>query len=131
MPVDWWPMPFFGMFMMPVMMVFVIPMIAWPRLAQEPNGDLARILSYVPPATPMVMVLRLSSGSDIWIGEVLASPELKAQFEKVGVEAHASTPAERFALVWPITLKAWAFKTGVLDEPRLRRDVGRVVRGRR
>jgi tripartite-type tricarboxylate transporter receptor subunit TctC len=26
--------------------------------------------------------------------EVLASPELKAQFEKVGVEAHASTPAE-------------------------------------
>ena len=26
--------------------------------------------------------------------EVLGSPELKAQFEKVGVEAHASTPAE-------------------------------------
>ena len=26
--------------------------------------------------------------------EVLASPELKAQFEKIGVEAHASTPAE-------------------------------------
>ncbi len=26
--------------------------------------------------------------------EVLATPELKAQFEKVGVEAHASTPAE-------------------------------------
>jgi tripartite-type tricarboxylate transporter receptor subunit TctC len=26
--------------------------------------------------------------------EVLASPELKAQFQKVGVEAHASTPAE-------------------------------------
>jgi hypothetical protein len=41
------------------------------------------------------------------------------------------TPAERIALVWPITLQAWAFKTGVLNEPRLRRDVGRVVRGRR
>ena len=26
--------------------------------------------------------------------EVLGSPELKAQFAKVGVEAHASTPAE-------------------------------------
>ena len=28
------------------------------------------------------------------IHEVLATPELKAQFAKVGVEAHASTPAE-------------------------------------
>ncbi len=59
--------------MMPIMLVFVIPMVAWPRLAQEPNGELARVLSYVPPATPMVMVLRLSSGPEIWIGEVVAS----------------------------------------------------------
>jgi tripartite-type tricarboxylate transporter receptor subunit TctC len=29
--------------------------------------------------------------------EVLATPEVKAQFEKVGVEAHASTPAELMA----------------------------------
>jgi hypothetical protein len=40
-------------------------------------------------------------------------------------------PAERMALVWPITLQAWAFQTGTTDEPRLRRDVGRVVRGAR
>ncbi len=59
--------------MMPIMLVFVIPMVAWPRLAQEPNGELARVLSYVPPTTPMVMVLRLSSGPEIWIGEVVAS----------------------------------------------------------
>jgi ABC-type Na+ efflux pump permease subunit len=59
--------------MMPVMLVFIIPMIAWPRLAQEPNGELARVLSYVPPATPMVMVLRLSSGTAIWTGEVVLS----------------------------------------------------------
>jgi ABC-2 type transport system permease protein len=59
--------------MMPIMLVFVIPMVAWPRLAQEPNGALARVLSYVPPATPMVMVLRLSSGPEIWVGEVVAS----------------------------------------------------------
>ena len=59
--------------MMPIMLVFVIPMIAWPRLAQEPNGELARVLSYVPPTTPMVMVLRLSSGTDIWPGEVVLS----------------------------------------------------------
>jgi ABC-2 type transport system permease protein len=59
--------------LVPIMLVFIIPMVAWPRLTQEPNGELARVLSYVPPATPMVMVLRLSSGPEIWIGEVVAS----------------------------------------------------------
>lgn len=83
--------------MMPVMIVFIIPMIAWPRLAQEPNGELARVLSYVPPATPMVMVLRLSSGSDIWLGEVLASIAVLI----VGV----------LAAVW---LAAKVFRTGIL-----------------
>ncbi len=83
--------------MMPVVMVFTVPMIAWPRLAQEPNGELARILSYVPPATPMVMVLRLSSGSDIWLGEVLASIAVLI----VGV----------LAAVW---LAAKVFRTGIL-----------------
>ena len=39
------------------------------------------------------------------------------------------TPAQRVELVWPLTVQAWAFKTGVLDEPRLRRDSCRVVRG--
>lgn len=59
--------------MMPLMLVFIIPLIAWPRLAQEPNGELARVLSYVPPATPMVMVLRLSTGAGVWVGEVILS----------------------------------------------------------
>lgn len=37
------------------------------------------------------------------------------------------SPSERLAMVWPLTLRAWAFK-GLEDEPRLRRDVVRVVR---
>lgn len=41
------------------------------------------------------------------------------------------TAEERMALVWPITLQAWGFKEGLRDEPRLRRDVIRVVRGGR
>lgn len=39
------------------------------------------------------------------------------------------TPAERLSLVWPLTLQAWAFK-GLDHEPRLRRDVVRIVRRR-
>lgn len=41
------------------------------------------------------------------------------------------TASERVAMMWQITLQARMFTEGLVDEPRLRRDVGRVVRGRR
>ena len=39
--------------------------------------------------------------------------------------------AERLAMVWRLTLDAWAFKEGLTDEPRLRRDVVHVERPQR
>jgi len=97
--------------MMPVMLVFIIPMIAWPRLAQEPNGELARVLSYVPPATPMVMVLRLSSGTEIWTGEVvlsllvliagvLATVWAAAKVFRTGILLYGKRPGPREILRW-------------------------------
>lgn len=41
------------------------------------------------------------------------------------------SPAERIALVWEVTRNAWAFASRSLDEPRLRRDIARVIRSRR
>ncbi len=41
----------------------------------------------------------------------------------------ALEPAERIAMVWQLTMQAWAFK-GLDHEPRLRRDVVRIVRRR-
>jgi hypothetical protein len=38
------------------------------------------------------------------------------------------TPAQRVEIVWQLTRDAWTFKDGRWDEPRLRRDVGRVIR---
>jgi hypothetical protein len=40
------------------------------------------------------------------------------------------TPAQRMEMVWQLTLQTWAFKEGLAVEPRLRRDVVRVVRGK-
>jgi len=40
------------------------------------------------------------------------------------------SPAHRLAMVWPLTLQAWAFK-GLDHEPRLPRHVVRVIRGAR
>lgn len=47
-------------------------------------------------------------------------------------ETYLSTlsAAERMEMVWTLTLQAWAFHEELRDEPRLRRDVGRVIRGR-
>jgi hypothetical protein len=41
------------------------------------------------------------------------------------------SPSERVAMMWQLALQAWMFKDGLVDEPRLRRDVVRIVRGRR
>ncbi len=59
--------------MMPVMLIFIVPMIAWPMLMQNPNGTMARVFSFIPPVTPMVMILRLSAGADVWFVEIGAS----------------------------------------------------------
>ncbi len=37
-------------------------------------------------------------------------------------------PGARMTMVWQLTLQAWAFMEGLVDEPRLRRDVVRIVR---
>lgn len=47
------------------------------------------------------------------------------------LELDALAPSARLAMVWPLTQQAWAFHTGLTYEPRLRRDVVRVVRGGR
>ena len=83
--------------MMPIMLVFMLPLFAWFQLVQDPNGTLARVLSFVPPVTPMVMILRLSAGADIWLGEVLFSIVLLA--------------AAVLAMVW---VAAKVFRTGIL-----------------
>lgn len=83
--------------MMPITLIFVVPLIAWPQLARDPNGDLARVLTYIPPTTPMLMVLRLASSPDIWPGEIVISILVLV----VGV----------FATIWAA---AKIFRTGIL-----------------
>jgi ABC-2 type transport system permease protein len=83
--------------MMPVMLIFIIPLISWMKLAQDPNGTLAHVLSFIPLATPMVMMLRLSSGSAISVVEVIGTVLLLA--------------ASVLAAVWAA---AKIFRTGVL-----------------
>ncbi len=42
----------------PVILVLMVPLFAMVPVAQDPNGTLAKILSYIPPFTPFVMMNR-------------------------------------------------------------------------
>ncbi len=83
--------------MMPVTLLFILPMIAWLNLVRDPGGILAVALSYVPPLTPMVMILRLCASSDVAMIEIIASIVLLAVFVPV--------------VMW---LAAKVFRTGIL-----------------
>lgn len=44
--------------MTPITLVLVLPLLAMMPIGQDPNGTLARVLSYIPPFTPFVMMNR-------------------------------------------------------------------------
>jgi ABC-2 type transport system permease protein len=62
--------------LLPIMLVAVMPMLLLGPIIQEPNGLLARVCSFIPTATPMLMVARigLPPGVDWWqpvVGAIL------------------------------------------------------------
>jgi ABC-2 type transport system permease protein len=99
--------------MMPVISILILPMIAWFKLVQSPDGVFARVLSLVPPVSPLVMPLRISAGSNVSIVEILASVALLA--------------ATVLLTMW---LASKIFKTGILmygKRPSLR-EISRWLR---
>jgi len=101
--------------MMPVTLIFILPLVSWFNLVRNPDGLFSRVLSFVPPLTPMVMVLRLSAGSSTAFMEVFASIALLV--------------AAVLAVVWAA---ARVFRTGILmygKRPTLR-EIMRWLRQR-
>ncbi|MEM1202802.1 MAG: ABC transporter permease [Acidobacteriota bacterium] len=50
----------------PVVIVIMVPLLAMVPIAQDPNGLLARILSFIPPFTPFVMMNRAAGPPALW-----------------------------------------------------------------
>lgn len=59
--------------MMPISFIFILPMMAWPLFVEHSEGTLARAASFFPLLAPMVMILRVSSSSDVSLIEILAT----------------------------------------------------------
>jgi len=97
--------------MMPINLLFILPMVAWFYLVQHPEGTPARALSFFPPLTPMVMVLRLASSQDMPFLEILASiillavtvplvMWLAAKVFRTGILMYGKRPGLREVLQW-------------------------------
>jgi ABC-type Na+ efflux pump permease subunit len=64
--------------LMPVMLINMLPMFLWMPITRAPNSMLAVVLSFVPPVSPFVMVLRLGSSSppptwQVWLSIAVAA----------------------------------------------------------
>ncbi|MBN2294606.1 MAG: ABC transporter permease [Pirellulales bacterium] len=102
-------------FMTPVMLIIVMPMVGWMYFSQNPNGFWSVVCSFIPPLTPMVMILRLAARPDIAPLQIFASIALLA----------ASVPVVMWA-------SAKIFRTGILmyGKPASLRELCRWVRNK-
>lgn len=99
--------------MLPMSMLFIIPIASWNTIVQDPQGMYARVLSFIPLFSPMVMVLRLSAGAGVNILEITAS--IIVLF---------------LSLVVTVWLAAKIFRTGILmygKRPSIR-EIARWIR---
>ncbi len=95
----------------PIMILFILPMVTWFILAQNPHGALAVVLSFIPPITPMIMMLRIAATPDIPILQIVASillllasvpvvMWLAAKIFRTGILMYGKRPGPREILLW-------------------------------
>ena len=100
--------------MMPAMILVLIPLFAWGAVIESPNGMVARVLTFVPTATPMVLILRVVAppGPPTW--EVIAAIALcivttlalvwaSGKIFRIGVLSQGQTPSFRKLLGWVVS----------------------------
>ncbi len=100
--------------MMPAMIVIMIPLFAWTAVLEAPNGSVAQVLTYVPTATPMILLIRVLAppGPPAWeilagIGMCLATTVAlvwaSGKIFRVGILAQGQTPSFRKLLSWIVS----------------------------
>jgi ABC-type Na+ efflux pump permease subunit len=96
----------------PVMLILTIPLMLWLPISEQPNGMLATVASFIPPAIPFVMVLRVTASSEpiaawqvavsivwgfSWVAIFLWAG---AKIFRVGVLMQGKPPTPRELLKW-------------------------------
>lgn len=96
---------------MPAMILVMIPLFAWTAVLEAPNGTVARLLTFVPTATPLILLLRVTAppGPPAW--EVVTALVLclattvlfvwgGSKIFRVGILSQGQTPSFRKLLTW-------------------------------
>ena len=97
--------------MMPISFIFILPMMAWPLFVEHSEGTLARAASFFPLLAPMVMILRVSSSSDVSLIEILATMAVlavavlavmwaAAKVFRTGILVYGKRPGLREVIRW-------------------------------
>ncbi|MBI3877104.1 MAG: ABC transporter permease, partial [Verrucomicrobia bacterium] len=101
-------------FMFPVMMMVMLPFFVWMPVMQSPNSAFARCASLFPPATPMLMMLRIAipPGPPWWevaLGVVLttlfmlASVWAAGKIFRIGLLAQGQAPTFAKLFKWVLS----------------------------
>ena len=100
--------------MMPAMILIMIPLFAWTAVLESPNGPVAQVLTFIPTATPLILLLRMVAppGPPAW--EVAAALVLclaatvgmvwaGAKIFRVGMLSQGQAPSLRRVLGWVLS----------------------------
>jgi len=100
--------------MLPAMIVIMVPIFAWGAVLEAPNGSIAQALTYVPTATPMILLIRLLAppGPPLWetfaglamcLATTIALVWASGKIFRVGVLAQGQAPSFRRLLAWIVS----------------------------
>lgn len=95
----------------PIMLVLIIPMVLWMPILRNPNSLFAQVVSFIPPVSPFVMVLRLSGSEPVPFWQVPATILLgaisvfvsawaAAKVFRIGVLMYGKPPNLRTLITW-------------------------------
>lgn len=95
--------------MQPVIILLIVPLLAMFPIAQEPNGTMAKVMSYIPPFTPFVMMnraggppsmLEYGATTVLLIVTVGAAIIFAAKIFRIGILMTAKPPKVREIFGW-------------------------------
>ena len=96
-------------FMQPLTIVLIVPLLALIPIAQDPNGTLAKVLSWIPPFTPFVMMNRAAGPPSaleyagttlLLIASIAAAFWCAAKVFRIGILMTGKPPSPLEVLRW-------------------------------
>lgn len=95
----------------PVIMIIIFPLLTWMPILQNPTTPFARALSFFPPATPMIMLLRIAVPPGLPLWEILLGVLVctlftllcvaaAAKIFRIGILSQGQSPSIKKMLGW-------------------------------